>query len=74
MDNGISNETQESFLNDFNNMMNHEIMNEFDTTNVSKLIDTYETFQTETEDDAVDMTRITNRIGESSLIVYEVLM
>ena len=55
-------------------MMNYEIMNEFDTTNVSKLIDTYETFQTETEDDAVDMTRITNRIGESSLIVYEVLM
>ena len=55
-------------------MMNYEIMNEFDTTNVSKLIDTYETFQTGTEDEAVDMTRITNRIGESSLIVYEVLM
>ena len=54
-------------------MMNYEKMNEFDTTNVSKLIDTYETFQTETEDDAVDMTRITNRIGESSLIVYEVI-
>ena len=53
-------------------MMNYEIMNEFDTTNVSKLIDTYETFQTETVDE--DMTRITNRIGESSLIVYEVLM
>ena len=54
-------------------MMNYEIMNEFDTTNVSKLIDTYETFQTESEDEAVDMTRIRNRIGESSLIVYEVL-
>ena len=55
-------------------MMNYEIMNEFDTTNGSKHIDTYEAFQNESEDDDVGMTRITNRIGESSLIMYKVLM
>ena len=55
-------------------MMNYEIMNEFDTTNGSKHIDTYEALQNELEDDDVRMTRITNRIGESSLIMYKVLM
>ena len=55
-------------------MMNYEIMSELDTTNRTKLIETYETFQRESEDDAVGRTRITNRIGESSLILYEVLM
>ena len=55
-------------------MMNYEIMNEFDTTNGSNNIDTYETFQNESEDDDVGVTRITNRIGESSLIMYKVLM
>ena len=55
-------------------MMNYEIMSELDTTNRTKLIETYETFQRESEDDAVGRTRITNRIGESSLIMYKVLM
>ena len=53
--------------------MNYEIMNEFDTKNVTKFIDNYETFQRESENAAVGMTRITNRIGESSSIVYKVL-
>ena len=54
--------------------MNYEIMNEFNTTNGSNHIDTYEAFQNESEDDDVGMTRITNRIGESSSIVYKVLL
>ena len=55
-------------------MMNYEMMNAFDTTNVTSPIDSYETFNSESENDAGEMTRITNRIGESSLLMYRLLM
>ena len=50
------------------------MMNAFDTTNVTELFDTYETFQSQSQNDAGDMTGIANRIGESSSFVYKLLM
>ena len=54
--------------------MNHEMMNAFDTTNVTELFDTYETFQSQSKNDVGDMTRIANRIGEKSSFMYKLLM
>ena len=55
-------------------MMNHEMMNAFDTTNLTDLFDTYETLQGQSQNDAGDMTRIANRIGENSSFMYKLLM
>ena len=74
MENGTSNEIQDHFLNDFEYMMNHEMMSAFDTTNVTNLIDTYKTFPNESENDARDIIRVANRTGESFLFVYKLLI
>ena len=50
------------------------MMNAFDTTNLTDLFDTYETFQSQSQNDAEDMTRIANRIGENSSFINKLLM
>ena len=55
-------------------MMNHEMMNAFDTTNLTNLLDSYETFQSQSQNDAGETSRIQNRIGENSSFMYKLLM